>query len=89
MAETSYKMEEIIEKLIDWINAVYLQLLKRDLENWKMKAILNGADANKIANIDIDYPDGKEKEMATLDELARFGLVDTRFKGQRAGKKNG
>jgi hypothetical protein len=82
---TSYKYEEILEKSIDWIRVVYLNILNNELEAFKLEAVLHGADYEKMKELKINF-EPKKEQVATIKELMNLGLVKGKYKGQRKGK---
>ena len=62
-----------MEKTPDWVNAIYLQIVKNEFERIKLELIMHGANPEEVEKIDITTEEQTEK-IASVEEMRLFGV---------------
>jgi hypothetical protein len=75
-----------MDKSIDWIRMIYIDVLNADLDRQKPLLVMLGAKPESIAEMRYDDQEEKPKRVATLDQLQAMGIgSNNRFKKVKHG----
>lgn len=81
---TNYTYEDILNHSVIWINTVYRNITKVKQEEFKLQAILHGADPEKLNDIGIDKKPVDIREQPNFDVRK---LESIKIGYSRRGKK--